>query len=115
MTEDTISRRAAIREIMDDIKDTSLHDDPGIPEGYAEGYDEGIRNAAAIVLQMPSVDAVPVKRGKWKAVTEDGEEYKRICSCCGKEAPFDETERVYLIYPHCPWCGADMREEDGDG
>ena len=57
---------------------------------------------------LPSVDAVPARRGKWKAVTEDGEVYKRICSCCGKEAPFDETERVYLIYPHCPWCGAKM-------
>ena len=59
----------------------------------------------------PTVDAVPERRGKWIAVTEDGEDYKRICSCCGKEAPFNETERVYLIYPHCPWCGADMRGE----
>lgn len=62
---------------------------------------------------LPPVDAVPVRRGKWKAVTEDGEEYKRICSCCGKEAPFNETERVYLIYPHCPWCGARMGVSEG--
>lgn len=61
-----------------------------------------------------SVDAVPVVTGTWKAVTDDGENYKRICTCCGKEAPFDELEGVYLIYPHCPWCGADMRK-DGDG
>lgn len=59
------------------------------------------------------VDAVPVVTGTWKAVTDDGENYKRICTCCGKEAPFDELEGVYLIYPHCPWCGADMRK-DGD-
>ena len=51
---DLISRQAAISEIMEDIKDRSLHDDPATPEDYAEGYDEGIRNAAAIVLQMPS-------------------------------------------------------------
>ena len=56
----------------------------------------------------PTVDAVPVVTGTWKAVTDDGENYKRICTCCGKEAPFDELEGVYLIYPHCPWCGADM-------
>lgn len=49
-----IDRQAAISEIMEDIKDRSLHDDPATPEDYAEGYDEGIRNAAAIVLQMPS-------------------------------------------------------------
>ena len=59
------------------------------------------------------VDAVPVVTGTWKAVTDDGENYKRICTCCGNEAPFDELEGVYLIYPHCPWCGADMWK-DGD-
>lgn len=50
-----IDRQAAISEIMEDIKDRSLHDDPATPEDYAEGYDEGIRNAAAIVLRVPSV------------------------------------------------------------
>lgn len=54
MVGDLISRQAAISEIMEDLKDRSLHDDPATPEDYAEGYDEGIRNAAAIVLQMPS-------------------------------------------------------------
>ena len=54
----------------------------------------------------PTVDAVPVAHGYWKAVTDDGIDYKRICSCCGEEAPFDESEDIYLIYPHCPWCGA---------
>lgn len=65
-----------------------------------------------MVNALPTVDAVPVVTGTWKAVTDDGENYKRICTCCGKEAPFDELEGVYLIYPHCPWCGADMRGEE---
>lgn len=64
------------------------------------------------VDHAPTVEDVPVVTGTWKAVTDDGENYKRICTCCGKEAPFDELEGVYLIYPHCPWCGARM---DGDG
>lgn len=63
---------------------------------------------ANMAIDAPTVDAFPVVHGQWKAVTDDGEEYKRICSCCGKEAPFDELEGVYLIYPHCPWCGAKM-------
>lgn len=67
----------------------------------------------ATLDDAPTVDAVPVVTGTWKAVTDDGENYKRICTCCGKEAPFDELEGVYLIYQHCPWCGADMRK-DGD-
>lgn len=58
---DLISRQAAISEIMEDINDRSLHDDPGTSEDYAEGYDEGIRNAAAIVLQMPSAEQKPLK------------------------------------------------------
>ena len=51
---DLIDRQAAISEIMEAIEDRSLHDDPATPEDFAEGYDEGIRNAAVIVLQMPS-------------------------------------------------------------
>ena len=66
------------------------------------------------VDDAPTVDAVPVTTGTWKAVTDDGENYKRICTCCGKEAPFDELEGVYLIYPHCPWCGARMDGKDGE-
>ena len=80
-----------------------------------EGF-EKMMVPVEVVLQniddMPTVDAVPVVTGTWKAVTDDGENYKRICTCCGKEAPFDELEGVYLIYPHCPWCGARM---DGKG
>jgi len=64
---DLISRQAAIAEIMEDIEDRSLHDDPATPKDYAEGYDEGIRNAAAIVLQMPSAqpEIIRCKDCKW--------------------------------------------------
>ena len=60
-------------------------------------------------------DAVPVVHGYWKAVTDDGIDYKRICSCCGEEAPFDESEDIYLLYPHCPWCGASLDIKGGNG
>ena len=78
--------------------------------------DERLHIDAVVQLidDAQTVDAVEVATGTWKAVTDDGENYKRICTCCGKEAPFDELEGVYLIYPHCPWCGADMWK-DGDG
>ena len=68
----------------------------------------GINEAIKAVDAVPAADAVPVVHGQWKAVTDDGEVYKRICSCCGKEAPYNEIEEVYLLYPHCPWCGASM-------
>lgn len=74
-----------------------------------------------LVKRQPTVDAVPVVHGRWKAVTEDRVTYKRICSCCGKEAPYDMrdedplSEGYYMLYPYCPWCGARMDGKDGDG
>lgn len=66
------------------------------------------------------VDAVPVRRGKWIAVTEDGDVYKRICSCCGQEAFFqnDDPDELYdggryELSDFCPWCGARMGNSDG--
>ena len=59
------------------------------------------------------------KKGKWIAVTEDGDVYKRICSCCGREAFFqnDDPDELYdggryELSDFCPNCGADMREVD---
>ena len=68
---DMVSRRAAINEILDDLKDTSLHDDPATPEDFAEGYDEGIRNAAAIVLQMPPAQPVVISKSENTTECED--------------------------------------------
>lgn len=84
--DDYISRQAAIAEIMEDLEDRSLHDDQATPEDYAEGYDEGIRNAAAIVLQMPSAQPVakdinvPVKDciSRQAAI----EKVKKLCQGC---------------------------------
>ena len=57
------------------------------------------------------------KRGKWIAVTEDGDVYKRICSCCGQEAFFqnDDPDELYdgghyELSDFCPRCGAEMQE-----
>ena len=61
------------------------------------------------------------KRGKWIAVTEDGDVYKRICSCCGREAFFqnDDPDELYdggryELSDFCPNCGADMRGEQDE-
>ena len=67
------------------------------------------------IQHMPTVDVVHVVHGRWKAVTKDMVTYKRVCSCCGEEAPFDESEDVYLLYPHCPWCGASLDIKGGNG
>lgn len=82
---------------------------PGVfcPDSYCvEMWDE--------FEDVERVDAAPLKHGRWKAVKDGEDDYKRICSCCGEEAPYDEFEDVYLIYPYCPWCGAEMYGEEGD-
>lgn len=83
---------------------------PGVlcPDSYCvEMWDE--------FKDVERVDAIPVRHGWWKAVKADEDDYKRICSCCGEEAPFDESEDVYLLYPHCPWCGASLDIKGGNG
>ena len=78
------------------------------PKSYREGYQAGFKDAQS-----------ERKRGKWIAVTEDGDVYKRICSCCGQEAFFqnDDPDELYdggryELSDFCPHCGADMREVD---
>lgn len=76
----------------------------------------GIQHAALkeALGRVETVDAVPVVHGRWKAVKDGEDDYRRICSCCGEDAPYDESDDCYLIYPHCPWCGAKMDEDGGD-
>ena len=101
MKDDTISRQAAIAEIMEDIKDRSLHDDPGTPEDYAEGYDEGIRNAAVIVLQMPPSQPETAKRIVGKS--RDGMILWYQCDMCNE--PVDAQDNF------CSGCGRRLVNE----
>lgn len=51
----------------------------------------------------PTVDAVPVRHGKWKAYPITGDSLQ--CSVCG-------VLRIGEPSNYCPNCGADMREVD---
>lgn len=78
-------------------------------------FREGVQLTVDVVEGMP--EAQPErKRGRWIAVTEDDDVYKRICSCCGREAFFqnDDPDELYdggryELSDFCPHCGADMR------
>ena len=60
--------------------------------------------------EVPTVDAVPVKHGRWKD--------RIACSNCGWMMIDDILESRWLVaFPYCPNCGAKMdgeRREDGD-
>lgn len=63
--------------------------------------------AAKLVLVQPTVNAVPVKHGRWK---EDTSGYGFwICSACGFVS---EASAADMLYKFCPVCGARM---DGKG
>lgn len=61
----------------------------------------------------PTVDAVPVKHGRWKC----SDKYENaVCSVCG----YDTGEAYGFgcgngCYNFCPMCGADMRKDDDNG
>ena len=66
----------------------------------------GIKTAREIIDDAPTIEAEPVRRGKWtthRTLTHDGEWY---CSAC------DYEPTVFENTPYCPNCGAKM--ETGD-
>lgn len=62
------------------------------------------RDTVILIKGAPTVDAVPVRHGRWKCVNND----RYACSLCGFE-PWYEGSISTLHY--CPNCGANMRGE----
>lgn len=68
-------------------------------------YEEGVEFAISRLEDMETIDAEPVKHGKW----EVGCAGKiRICSSC-KESFDDTCNFIERDWHYCPNCGADMR------
>lgn len=61
--------------------------------------------AYGIIQGMDTVDAVPVRHGRWTDKSGGIEGAWNYCSVCGEQA--------IDLYDFCPNCGADMRK-DGD-
>lgn len=57
--------------------------------------------------RVPTVDAEPVRHGKWDYVTVVDEGFWR-CSNCGTPS---EASGAKLLYKYCPFCGAKMDGE----
>ena len=73
--------------------------------------DEAKRDFDVIIDVQPTVDAEPVRHGRWEQMWEDDDQIQARCSCCGM---------VFWIGKgrdgnYCPNCGAKMdgeRKED---
>ena len=74
------------------------------------GYGMGVGDCIEIIEKMPTVDAEPVRHGKWK---NDCMGVLR-CSECNTQAPW-KYGKDYIDYRwkanYCPNCGARMDEE----
>lgn len=62
-----------------------------------------------IIDIQPTIDAVPVRHGKWIDMDEQSYTWKVRCSCCGYERSMLSTQGTYPNY--CENCGARMDEE----
>ena len=66
------------------------------------GYALSANEVAKAVENAPTIEAEPVRRGKWVL---DGK-YDRHCSLC--------NENVVWSFNYCPNCGAKMEEEQDE-
>ncbi len=94
---DIISRRSAIKAI-EDLQDCY--------NGYSDTYDKAC--IIGVLEEVPTVEAVPVRHGKWLKAYGDHEAFGvrpfyRYCSKC--------NEATVFPYNYCPNCGARMDEE----
>ena len=78
---------------------------PQLKREKDEGDRRGVETCIAVLEDAPTVDAVPVRRGKW--------ECGKPCSFCGEDRFKGLDADIWSDWepPFCPNCGADMREE----
>lgn len=83
---------------------------------------QGIKDAVHVVETLcideePTVDAVPVRHGKWIIRDNPGTGWYRItCSECGEDVTSTAPcigffPNAKVVWDYCPYCGARMDEE----
>ncbi len=60
------------------------------------------------IKDCPTIDAVPVVRGKWKPIFKGADTCE--CSVCKSEG-FSDSDFGFIATPYCPNCGAEMEVE----
>lgn len=104
-----IDANALIRKIKDGVWIQ-------IEDGYGNAIGrEKLNPAFAFVInEMPTIDAQPVKLGKWILVVERVMTNKYACSECDSVYAIPRELAPEGFYCYCPRCGADMRGEVDD-
>lgn len=71
------------------------------------GYNHGVGDCIAIAKNIPTIEAEPVKTGKWIEVPQEFFAPSYKCSVCG-EPPIVDLYSDWVFSNYCPNCGAKM-------
>jgi DNA-directed RNA polymerase subunit RPC12/RpoP len=91
-----------------------LIDADALKKHYAWWEDDKQKLFDSIVDSQPTVDAVPVRYGKWLYGESESGQDGYYCSQCGKHIKWrygEEDIDFIRSYNYCPNCGARMRDE----
>ena len=69
---------------------------------YGEGYNRALEDAAELVNLMPTIEAEPVRHGRWEKIP--GMDNTVFCSECLAAA----NKELAMRYKGCPFCLARM-------
>lgn len=81
------------------------------------GYNHGVGDSIAIIKNAPTIEAEPVKHGRWIIRDNPGTGWYRVtCSECGEDVTsvvpvigfFPDAK---VVWDYCPNCGAVMEEQ----
>jgi len=87
-----------------------LIDADALKKHYAWWEDDKQKLFDSIVDSQPTVDAVPVRHGKW-IYGNDFHWYTASCSECGYQRRTDIKADGWNQWKFCPMCGSRMDEE----
>ena len=73
---------------------------------FSDATGEDVTHGIFYTHIAPTIDAVPVRHGKWIDMDEQSYTWKIRCSCCDHERSMMSTQGEYPNY--CENCGARM-------
>lgn len=92
-------------EMVKSLMDMTFYDE----EGYTiDDYEDRLAIVKSFVNSVPTVEAQPVRHGKWKKIK--GAINCSACKSCSWSTSF---EGLVSSFNYCPNCGANMGEDDG--
>ena len=107
---DLISREALLNDLCEDREEGTFC----FTDSQAEAADKIIVYVTKRINAQPTVDAAPVKHGRWiEKEGFDGDSYY-TCSSCGCDWTTIDGTPVQNNMRYCPECGAKMDLEEQD-